>query len=187
MRPADRAVLDSRIKIYEQQNPSVDVRALYKETEELRSGLESAVLVGAGPDIVYGPWDTMGVYNEIGAVQDMTPWFPPEVQREFDPRTLAILPDKQDPSHRKLVFVGDRFGNHLALVYNRNLLKNRRKPPTNSSLPRRKTRSTKRATGGPIVMASFGTTPNRFSLSLFSPATVLGFLRMTKRAMVVRQ
>ncbi len=123
MRPADRAVLDSRIEDYEQQNPGIDVRALYKETEELRSGLESAVLVGAGPDIVYGPWDTLGVYNEIGAVQDMAPWFPPEVQRQFDPRTLAILSDKVDPSIRKLVFVGDRFGNHLALIYNRNLLK----------------------------------------------------------------
>lgn len=124
MRPGDRAVLDSRIGIYEQQNPGIDVRVLYKENEELRSGLESAVLVSAGPDIVYGPWDTMGVYNEIGAVQDMAPWFPPEVQQEFDPRTLAILADKEDPSFRKLVFVGDRFGNHLALVYNRNLIKN---------------------------------------------------------------
>ncbi|NOZ39179.1 MAG: extracellular solute-binding protein [Planctomycetes bacterium] len=123
MRPADRAVLESRLEVYEQQNPEIDVRALYKENEELRSGLESAVLVGAGPDIVYGPWDTLGVYNEIGAVQDMTPWFPSEVQQEFDPRTLAILPDKENPSLRKLYFVGDRFGNHLALVYNRNLLK----------------------------------------------------------------
>ena len=126
MRPADRAVLDSRIKVFEQKNPEIEVRALYKETEELRSGLESAVLVGSGPDIVYGPWDTMGVFNEIGAVQDMAPWFPPEVQREFDPRTLAILPDKEDPNVRKLVFVGDRFGNHLALIYNRDFLD---KPP----------------------------------------------------------
>ena len=127
MRPEDRAVLDSQIEVYEQKNPGVDVRALYKETEELRSGLESAVLVGAGPDIIYGPWDTLGVYNEIGAVQDMAPWFPTEVQKEFDPRTLATLPDKDDPNTRKLVFIGDRFGNHLALVYNRKLLKT---PPT---------------------------------------------------------
>ncbi len=170
MRPADRAILDQRISDYEAQHPEVEVRALYKETEELRSGLESAVLVGEGPDIVYGPWDTLGVYNEIGAVQDMSPWFPEELQAEFDPRTLALLPDRQgeaeansgarrdktggvgkkpsktdaealeglppkppvanstpfgfEPSgeHRKLVFVGDRFGNHLALVYNRDFV-----------------------------------------------------------------
>lgn len=123
MRPADRAVLDARISEYERQNPDIDVRALYKETEELRSGLESAVLVGAGPEIVYGPWDPLGVYNEIGALQDLSAWFPPEVQQQFDPRTLAILPDREDASTRKLVFVGDRFGNHLALVYNRNFVK----------------------------------------------------------------
>lgn len=123
MRPADRAVLDRRIEDYEALHPDVDVRALYKETEELRSGLESAVLVGAGPDIIYGPWDTLGVYNEIGAVQDLSPWFSKAVQQEFDPRTLAMLPDKIDPIQRNLVFVGDRFGNHLAMVYNKQLLK----------------------------------------------------------------
>lgn len=127
MRPADRAVLDQRIEDYERDNPEVDVRALYKETEELRSGLESAVLVGAGPDIIYGPWDTLGVYNEIGAVQDLSPWFSQEVRDQFDPRTLANLPDKDNPELRKLVFVGDRFGNHLALVYNRDFVK---QPPT---------------------------------------------------------
>lgn len=122
MRPEDRAILDHRIAEYEQQNPKIEVRALYKETEELRSGLESAVLVGAGPDLVYGPWDTLGVLNEIGAVQDMAPWFSKELQQEFDPRTLAVLTDKERPDFSKLVFVGDRFGNHLALIYNRNHL-----------------------------------------------------------------
>ena len=122
MRPADRAVLVKRIDDYEREHPDIDVRAVYKETEELRSGLESAVLVGSGPDIVYGPWDPLGVYNEISALQDLTPWFPPEEQAKFDSRTLATLPDKDDASVRKLVFVGDRFGNHLALVYNRNLV-----------------------------------------------------------------
>lgn len=122
MRPADRAVLVQRIADYEHENPGIDVRAVYKETEELRSGLESAVLVGAGPDLVYGPWDPLGVYNEISALQDMSPWFPPDQQQDFDPRTLASLPDKDDPNLRKLIFVGDRFGNHLALVYNKNLV-----------------------------------------------------------------
>ena len=123
MRPADRVVLEQRIEDFERQHPEFDVRALYKETEALRSGLESAVLVGAGPDIIYGPWDTLGVYNEIGAVQDLSPWFAESVREDFDPRTLATLPDKDNPEIRRLVFVGDRFGNHLALVYNRALIK----------------------------------------------------------------
>jgi len=126
MRPEDRAILDERILAFEVEHPHLEVRALYKETEELRSGLESAVLVGSGPDLVYGPWDPLGVYNAIGALQNMAPWFPEDAQAEFDPRTLAVLPHYQDPAKRQLVFVGDRFGNHLALVYNRNLIA---KPP----------------------------------------------------------
>lgn len=123
MRPDDRAVLDERLAEFERQNPGVEVRALYKETEELRSGLESAVLVGHGPDIVYGPSDPVGVYQEIGALQDLAPWFDAAERRAFDPRSLITLPSKADPGSRQLVFVGDRFGNHVALVYNRNLVK----------------------------------------------------------------
>ena len=48
MRPADRAVLDAQIVEFEARHRDIRVRALYKETEELRSGMESAVLVGVG-------------------------------------------------------------------------------------------------------------------------------------------
>ena len=139
MRPGDRAVLAERIKVYEQKHPGVRVRALYKETEELRSGLESAVLVGRGPDIVYGPSDTVGVYDEIGALQDLSPWFSEEERTAFDPEALVTLPAKDDgpgspggdgesdkdsttSRQDRLLLVGDRFGNHLALVYNRNFI-----------------------------------------------------------------
>lgn len=121
MRPEDRAVLDARVIDFEQLHPHVDVRAVYKETEELRSGLESAVLVGEGPDIVYGPSDPLGVYQAIGALQDLSPWFATDDLAEFDQRALVRLPASEGDDSM-LVFVGDRFGNHLALIYNRNLI-----------------------------------------------------------------
>ncbi len=137
MRPGDRAILAERVEVFEQQNPGVQVRPLYKETEELRSGLESAVLVGKGPDIVYGPSDTVGVYNEIGALQDLSKWFGAAERKEFDERAFVTMPSKEGgdggdsdeatPRKDRLLFVGDRFGNHLALVYNRNQVP---KPPT---------------------------------------------------------
>ena len=124
MRPGDRAVLADRIAEYQRLNQDVEVRAVYKETEELRSGLESAVLVGHGPDIVYGPSDPLGLYQTIGALQDLTPWFDSEARNEFDPRALVDLPPagNGDPTQPELVMVGDRFGNHLALVYNKRLV-----------------------------------------------------------------
>lgn len=122
MRPGDRAILAERIDEFERRNPGVEVRALYKETEELRSGLESAVLVGHGPDIVYGPSDTLGVYHAIGALQDLSAWFPQEVTDAFDPRALVRMPTADRADADQLVFVGDRFGNHVALVYNRDFI-----------------------------------------------------------------
>lgn len=124
MRPGDRAVLGERTAQFERENPGVEVRAVYKETEQLRSGLESAVLVGEGPDVVYGPSDTLGVYQAIGALVDLSPWFSERATAEFDPRALVRMPPgpqgRGDPE--QLVMVGDRFGNHLALVYNRKFI-----------------------------------------------------------------
>ncbi|TWT48598.1 extracellular solute-binding protein [Botrimarina hoheduenensis] len=149
MRPGDRAVLAERLRLFEKDNPGVTVREVYKETEELRSGLESAVLVGRGPDIVYGPADTVGVYAEIGALRDLRPWIDESERADFDPRALIYgsfappgdaPPDEragppaedngsgetkaeaQNADTRPLLLVGDRFGNHLALVYDRRLI-----------------------------------------------------------------
>jgi arabinogalactan oligomer/maltooligosaccharide transport system permease protein len=122
MRPEDRAVLAQRIAAFEAIHPEIRVRALYKETEELRSGLESAVLVGRGPEIVYGPSDVIGVYHAIGGVRDLRTWFTDEELAAFDPRALVALPARDDPQREALLMIGDRFGNHLALVYNRQLV-----------------------------------------------------------------
>ncbi len=122
MRPGDRKVLEERLEEFRAQNPGADVRALYKETEELRSGVESAVLAGHGPEIVYGPSDAVGIYHTIGGVQDMSPWFSAEECGAFDERALVRLPRSGESAPEELVFVGDRFGNHLALVYNRDYL-----------------------------------------------------------------
>ena len=136
MRPGDRAVLAERVREVEAADPGARVRAVYKETEELRSGLESAVLVGRGPDIVYGPADTVGVYAEIGALRDLRPYLTEEDREAFDPRALVYGPGPPDDGRDEdgsadengsvagsdddsLLLVGDRFGNHLALVYDK--------------------------------------------------------------------
>ena len=50
----------------------------------------------------------------------MSTWFSPEEQEKFDDRTLAHR--QSENGEQELIFVGDRFGNHLAMVYNRNIL-----------------------------------------------------------------
>jgi arabinogalactan oligomer/maltooligosaccharide transport system permease protein len=122
MPPAEREVLEQQLKAYEFEHPGIRVRALYKETEELRSGFQAAALAGAGPDLIYGPSDVLGSFQTMGIIQDMAPWFTTGDQADFIPGALTFLPAADDPASSQLVQVGDRIGNHLALVINRNLL-----------------------------------------------------------------
>ena len=123
MRPVESALVEEQIVAFEALHPDIRVRLLYKETEEVRAGFQSAALAGVGPDLVYGPSDAIGPFHTMGLLQDMTPWFPPAAQAEFVPAALITLPANTDSSRSELLQIGDRIGNHLALVYNRNFVK----------------------------------------------------------------
>jgi arabinogalactan oligomer/maltooligosaccharide transport system permease protein len=124
MVPAERAILDGLVKEYEAAHPGVTVRALYKETEELRSGFQASALAGSGPELVYGPSDVIGPFQTMGIVQDMTPWLDSLAQAQFLESALTRLPSRRrgEAGHLELLQVGDRIGNHLALVCNGALL-----------------------------------------------------------------
>ncbi len=120
----ERVVLQQQIDRFEKENPGIKVNSLYKETEELRSGFQAAALAGSGPELVFGPSDSLGAFVTMGIVQDMRPWFPESLRTEFVDQALTYLADKSAPDDPWLVQVGDRVGNHLALVYNRRLIPN---------------------------------------------------------------
>ncbi len=125
MVPAERAILDELIKDFSTTYPEYEVRALYKETEELRSGFQAAALAGSGPELVYGPSDVMGPFQTMGIVRDMSPWLSEAEQAAFVEGALTWLPDNSPDAASgpmELLQVGDRIGNHLALVYNRNFI-----------------------------------------------------------------
>ena len=126
-RPSEYQLLREEIKTFEAAHPNVRVRALYKETEELRSGFQAAALAGGGPELIYGPSDVLGTLQTMRVLQDMGPWFPESLRGDFVQGALTFLPAAEDSSKQDLVQVGDRFGNHLALVYNRRLIAT---PPT---------------------------------------------------------
>lgn len=121
-RPAEQAFLREEIDRYQADHPGVRIRPLYKETEELRSGFQAAALAGSGPDLVYGPSDVLDTFHTMELIEDMSRWFPEDERGAFVDGALTTLPSRADPAQRELVQVGDRFGNHLALVYNRKLL-----------------------------------------------------------------
>jgi arabinogalactan oligomer/maltooligosaccharide transport system permease protein len=128
-RPNEREFLAAEISSFEAVHPDVTIRPLYKETEELRSGFQAAALAGAGPELVYGPSDVLDTFHTMGIIQDLSPWLPEAERAEFVDGALTTLPAHGDAGRRDLVQIGDRFGNHLALVYNRRLVAS---PPTTS-------------------------------------------------------
>ena len=123
MPPGEREVLRAAIALFEKDRPGIRVHELYKETEELRSGYQAAALAGIGPELVYGPSDVLDPFHKMGIARDMSPWFPPEAQKSFVEGSLTFLPSREPPGKPELLQVGDRIGNHLAMVYNRKLLK----------------------------------------------------------------
>ena len=120
MTAAERVVLEEAVDRYEEQHPEIKVRTLYKETEDLRSGFQAAALAGTGPDLIYGPSDAVGAFLPMGIIKDMQPYFSSAELAEFINDSLIYgSPDNAKPS--QLLQIGDRVGNHLALVINRNI------------------------------------------------------------------
>lgn len=123
MVPRDRVMLDQLVQDFETAHPEIEVRTLYKETEELRSGYQAAALAGIGPELIYGPSDVLGAFHAMGIVADMNPWVEPEMADDFVDGALTYLPDPKNEDREQLLLLPDRFGNHLALVYNRKFIK----------------------------------------------------------------
>ncbi|HEY6563736.1 MAG TPA: extracellular solute-binding protein, partial [Pirellulaceae bacterium] len=130
MGPSERSALLAEIARFEDLHPGVHVEEIYKETEELRSGFQAAVLAGVGPELVYGPADPVGPYHKMGIIQDLSVSFTAEELAEFEAAALIWIPSTKPPHRPELALIGDRLGNHLALVYNRKLLP---EPPKTTS------------------------------------------------------
>lgn len=114
-----REVLTELTNRFERENPGLQVDVIYRETEELRSSYQSAVMGGSGPDLLYGPSDQVGPMATMGIIAPLEALLPHEFTSAIDP--LALVQYK-----KHLYMVGDKVGNYLMLIYNKQLLP---KPP----------------------------------------------------------
>jgi maltose-binding protein MalE len=112
MRPDERAVLERQIKRYMVRHPGVEVQAVYKETETLRSGYVIASIASQGPELIHGPCDPIGIYEATKTIRPLEDCFTPEELSSFDSSGLLYY-------EGHLYQVADKIGNHLALVYNK--------------------------------------------------------------------
>ncbi len=125
MRVDERVILEAQLKRFMAQNPGITAEAIYKETEELRSGFIVAAIAGQGPDLVYGPSDQVGPFEVMGIIEPLEQFFEQEYLERFIPKGLTYY-------NGHLYQIADKLGNHLTLVYNKALVS--RPPETDEEL-----------------------------------------------------
>ena len=96
-------------------HPQCVIETLYKENEELRNLFVIAAVAGQGPDLIYGPADNVGVLVMTETVMPLDEDLP----RGFFP---AVRPPGHRPSTESRRLIADQIGNHLMLVYNKDLV-----------------------------------------------------------------
>jgi arabinogalactan oligomer/maltooligosaccharide transport system permease protein len=115
MRPEEKNILDRQLREYMKLHPDVHVIQLYKETEEMRSGYIVAAIGGQGPDLIYGPSDQVGPFEEMNIVLPLDTIFSKDYLSKFNEKALIY-------SGGRLWQIADKLGNHLTLVYNKDLV-----------------------------------------------------------------
>ncbi len=114
---AERDLFHEHIARFNAAHPEWLVETLYKENEELRNLFVIAAVAGQGPEIIYGPADNVGVMVTTETVLPLDDVFASEFFERFAPQGVVSWKDRR-------WLAADQIGNHLTLVYNRELVPN---------------------------------------------------------------
>lgn len=112
---AERDLFHEQVKRFNAAHPEFVVEPLYKENEELRNLFVIAGVAGQGPEIIYGPSDNIGVMVTTQTILPLDELFPPEFFERFVPHGIVSWKEKR-------WLAADQIGNHLTLVYNKDLV-----------------------------------------------------------------
>lgn len=115
MDPKEVERFDRHLQKYMLDHPNVKVEHSHFSTEDLRSQYQNAANAGGGPDLVYGPSDQVGPFSVLKIIQPLDTIVPPDTLRTFHPAAFDTL-----DGH--IWALPDQIGNHLTLVYNRDLV-----------------------------------------------------------------
>jgi len=124
MEPSNRKVLQKLIKEFEEQNPYIELVALHKGTEDVRTGYQAAAaFTGGGPELVYGPMDQIGPF-EVMKLEDSDKSIIAPLEELYPPSFFDKFLDAGKVWYKGHIYqIADRLGNHLALVYNKKLFR----------------------------------------------------------------
>ena len=109
--------IDQQIADFQAANPTITVERTHYENEALRDQFQTASLANAAPDVVRVPNDFAGPFSTLQIVAPVSDLFSKKFLGQFfqgalDPAIVAGT----------LWGVPDNYGNHLMLIYNKDLI-----------------------------------------------------------------
>jgi maltose-binding protein MalE len=126
MRPVEQDVLDSLLQQFSFKYPDYDFSQLFYPNEEARINFIIAGLAGKGPDLLHGASDNIGPFTDIELIQPL--------ESRYDSLFLDSFLREPFPANTwlngHLYQIADRIGNHLCLVYNKDIISD---PPATMS------------------------------------------------------
>lgn len=109
--------LDELIAEFEAANPDINVERTHYENEALRDQFQTAALAEAAPEVVRVPNDFAGPFSVLDIIAPIDQLFDPAFLDQFFPGALEPAVVKGT-----LWGVPDNYGNHLMLLYNKDLI-----------------------------------------------------------------
>lgn len=118
LRPVERDLLQQRLDEYGKQHPGYQFIQLFYAPEELRTNFIISALAGKGPALIHCASDFIGPLSELEVIRPL--------EDLFDRAYLDSFLTKPFPANTvfqgHLYQIADRVGNHLCLVYNKDLV-----------------------------------------------------------------
>jgi len=110
-------VLDELAAAFMKENPGIQLKRAHFGTEDLRQQYRVAVLEGSPPELVRGAGELAGPFGDLEIVRPLEGIIPRSFLDQFFPGALAGATVKG-----RLWGVPDNYGNHLMLIYNKQLV-----------------------------------------------------------------
>ena len=115
--PSMDETLDEYIDKFEAQYPKINIERTHMGPEDLRESTLTGYMGGAGPDVILSPFDHIGPFSEMGIAQPIGELMSSEMRTMYLDNALPGM-----TLSGKIYGVPDTMGNHLTLLYNKNIV-----------------------------------------------------------------
>jgi arabinogalactan oligomer/maltooligosaccharide transport system substrate-binding protein len=110
-------LLQSQIVDFQKAHPTITVKIVHYETEQLRTNFQTAAIAHSGPELVYGPNDNIGPWVTLKILQPIDTVMGRDFVNQFSKNAVDAV------SFKGHVYAApDINGNHLMLLYNKKLV-----------------------------------------------------------------